>query len=106
MPFQSFAVTTLPWADRVVAAVALEAPTPARVKVAMTPINTRRPRDVLALTGLLLLEGYGIIAGFRLRVAKVPRWSADRSKRRDFEGDNLTARSALKSVTFTVVRAA
>jgi hypothetical protein len=73
----------------VVAAVALEAPTPAKVRVAMTPIKTRRLRDVLALTGLLLLEGYGTIAGFRLRVVKVPRCSADRSKRRVFEGDNL-----------------
>jgi hypothetical protein len=72
-----------------VAAVALDAPTPARVSVAMTPINSRRLRDVFALTVLLLLEGYGIIAGFDLSVTKVPRWSADRSKRRDFEGDKL-----------------
>jgi hypothetical protein len=88
LPFQS-AETWLPWADRVVAAVTLDAPTPARVRVARTPINTRRPRDLFALTVLLLLEGYGIIAGFDLRVTKVPRWSADRSKRLDFEGDNL-----------------
>jgi hypothetical protein len=88
LPFQS-AETTLPWAERVVTAVALDAPTPARVRVATTPINTRRLRDVFALTVLLLLEGYGIIAGFDLRVTKVPQWSADRSKRRDFEGNNL-----------------
>ena len=89
MPFQSFAETTLPWADRVVAAVTLDAPTPARVRVATTPITTRRLRDVFALTVLLLLEGYGTIVGFDLRVTKVPRWSAHRSKRLDFEGYNL-----------------
>jgi hypothetical protein len=88
LPFQS-AETTLPWAERVVTAVALDAPTPARVRVATTPINTRRLRDVFALTVLLLLEGYGIIAGFDLRITKVPQWSAARSKRRDFEPDNL-----------------